>query len=378
MREAGYGDSNLPLSVVIPVYNGADTLARALASVQAQSPRQPAEVIVVDDGSKDDSAAVAEALGARVISHEANRGLSAARNSGVAAASHEWVALLDADDEWLPHHLGELWALRNGHVLVGGSSLNCRPDPRQDRIVGPLTQEPRVLTDAAPLLHPQNFITVSTTLVRRDSVLDVGGFTAHEGVVEDLDMWVRLLASGTAVLSPRVSIRYYVHDAQMSADHDRMRAGHRSIVAAYARRSSSADLALRREGVEAWDLLGDSVGSRAWADAGRQALRILSRPGRARGAFDVARWRLRARRATSRVTRRGDPSTVVAVRDRRLRDRVSGAAEPTEAIDLEGSLLRVAARLVLRPPGILVVDSRWMAILGHCLHARVVDARHDA
>ncbi len=93
----------MKVSVVIPAYNAARFLPRCLNSVFAQT-LQPAEVIVVDDGSSDDSAEIARKLGALVVSRP-NGGLSAARNTGVRRSSSEWVALLDADDMWQPEKL---------------------------------------------------------------------------------------------------------------------------------------------------------------------------------------------------------------------------------------------------------------------------------
>src|SRR4051794_32304698 len=97
-------DEPLPVSVVIPAYRRPGMVERALRSVLAQT-RRPAEVIVVDDASGDDTGARAAALGARVITHERNSGRGATRNRGIAAASQDWIALLDCDDEWLPRHL---------------------------------------------------------------------------------------------------------------------------------------------------------------------------------------------------------------------------------------------------------------------------------
>ncbi len=125
----------LPISVVIPVLNRELALTRALTSVAAQR-RPAAEVIVVDDGCTDASAAVAARLGARVVAHERNRGQVAARNTGIAAARQPWLAFLDSDDEWLPDRLQELWELRNGALFVTSSSINCRLDPGRDRVVG--------------------------------------------------------------------------------------------------------------------------------------------------------------------------------------------------------------------------------------------------
>jgi glycosyltransferase involved in cell wall biosynthesis len=95
------------ITVVIPAYNRASTLARALASVARQT-LAAAEVIVVDDGSSDGTAAVAGACehpGLRIIRHDSNRGAAAARNTGLRAARGDYIALLDSDDEWTPDKL---------------------------------------------------------------------------------------------------------------------------------------------------------------------------------------------------------------------------------------------------------------------------------
>src|SRR4051812_34536133 len=111
-------DEPLPVSVVIPAYRRPGMVERAVRSVLAQT-RRPAEVIVVDDASGDDTGARAAALGARVITPPHNRGRGASRNTGIADATQEWVALLDCDDEWLPDHLDTLWNARADHLLVG-------------------------------------------------------------------------------------------------------------------------------------------------------------------------------------------------------------------------------------------------------------------
>src|SRR3954469_17155942 len=111
------GHEPLPVSVVIPAYRRAAMAERAVRSAFAQR-RPPAEVIVVDDASGDDTAARVEAAGARVVVHDRNRGRGAARNSGLRAAANDWVALLDSDDAWLPEHLTTLWPARDDHLLL--------------------------------------------------------------------------------------------------------------------------------------------------------------------------------------------------------------------------------------------------------------------
>jgi len=98
-------DTSDNISVVIPAYNAAGTIGRALDSVIAQT--HPArEILVVDDGSTDRTAQVVSEYGGRVeYLYQDNAGPGAARNAGIRAAHGEWIAFLDADDEWLPHRL---------------------------------------------------------------------------------------------------------------------------------------------------------------------------------------------------------------------------------------------------------------------------------
>ena len=103
----------MTVSVVIPTYNRAHLIERTIGSVLAQE-TAPTEIIVVDDGSTDDTAAVLAGLGSsvRAIS-KVNEGGAAARNAGVAAASTDWIAFLDSDDLWMPDHLTRLLAARD-------------------------------------------------------------------------------------------------------------------------------------------------------------------------------------------------------------------------------------------------------------------------
>jgi GT2 family glycosyltransferase len=113
--------SPLKLSVIICTFNGADGLGRCLGALANQTLAEPFEVIVVDDGSTDDSVQIAERRGARVVLHASNRGLAAARNTGVLAASGEIVALVDDDCEPAPDWAQALLAAYDEDTLgVGG------------------------------------------------------------------------------------------------------------------------------------------------------------------------------------------------------------------------------------------------------------------
>ena len=109
--------STVPISVVIPAYEAAPYLEDTVESVRDQTVDVD-EIVVVDDGSSDDTARVARSLDVRLIRHDRNRGVSAARNSGVRAADNEWIALLDADDIWKRHKTERQWEVVQRHEDV--------------------------------------------------------------------------------------------------------------------------------------------------------------------------------------------------------------------------------------------------------------------
>ena len=199
----------MKISVVIPAYNAAHFLPRSLASVFAQT-LLPDEVIVVDDGSTDNTAAVAAALGAKVIKRQ-NGGLSAARNTGIQNASSEWIALLDADDMWAPKKL-ELQAarVRPDTVLVY-TGLRFFDDN------GARGERPAIdPTQALKLLRSCNPIAPSTVLVGREAVMQGGGFREDIRACEDWEMWVRLQRLGKFEGVPDVLMDCYVHADSLS------------------------------------------------------------------------------------------------------------------------------------------------------------------
>jgi len=205
----------MKVSVVIPAYNAAAFITRCLQSVFAQT-LKPEEVIVVDDGSTDNTAALARDLGARVLS-EPNCGTAAARNKGIGNASGEWIGLLDADDMWAPAKLErQVACIRPGTVLVytGLRFFDDHGVRSEQRAIDPVS--------ARKMLRYCNPIAQSTVLVKREAVLRAGGFRDGLRTCEDWGLWVCLMPLGRfeAVADPLMD--YYVHPASVSANPDAM------------------------------------------------------------------------------------------------------------------------------------------------------------
>jgi GT2 family glycosyltransferase len=209
-----------PITAVIPCRNAAAFLTDTLASVRAQS-RAVTEVIVVDDASTDGSAELAERLGATVIRHDRQRGNGAARNTGLRAARTELIALLDADDLWLPTHVASVGGLLERHpeAAVAFSAL---------RLIGegvgshtPL-HTPR-LPDGTPLpafLHciRHDVGQPSACVLRRSAALSVGGFDETMALGVDFDMHLRLSARFLFVATWEVTALYRAHGGQISTN----------------------------------------------------------------------------------------------------------------------------------------------------------------
>jgi glycosyltransferase involved in cell wall biosynthesis len=298
----------LPVSVIIPAFNRSDTLPRALASAKSQWPCAPAEIIVVDDHSADASGDVARRYGARVIRHERNQGAAAARNTGVAAASQPWLAMLDSDDEWLPDHLDVLWRLRDGHVLVSGASMACFDEPDEPPAYAG-TIRPRAHTLRSPAaLIPVNQLSASGVLVARDAVLGAGGYNTELGYAEDWDLWLRVLERGTGIITPSVVCLYHVHAGSKSLHADGPARTHDRIVrSCIGRPWWSSRLLDRWCGLRMWAAMESALAEGHRGQAALLAARLVARPQRLwavvarRVQFSL--WRHRSRRLAARDSR---------------------------------------------------------------------------
>jgi glycosyltransferase involved in cell wall biosynthesis len=229
------------ISVVIPLYNRREEIGRALASVLRQS-RTPDEIVVVDDASRDGSAEAVEALGEeriRVLRHDRNQGAAAARNTGIAAAWGDWVALLDSDDEWdarkLALQLGALVASGDAAGVTGYAIRDYRTGEERDFMPRAADARLDALVWGCPL-------GVGSTLMARRSVFaEIGFLDPDLPRLEDWEWLMRYLpVHALHVLPVPLTIVHKKSDpsrAQVFAAVARIREQHR---AAWYRRSRLA------------------------------------------------------------------------------------------------------------------------------------------
>ncbi len=207
------------VTVIIPCYNYARFLPDAVESALAQStPDLPLEVLVIDDGSSDDTAAVAARYGDRLRYHfQSNAGLSAARNTGMAQAAHELVVFLDADDLLAPGAVAALLAARAAQattpVVLAGRDQPIGLD-QQPLAPAPVTTG-RVIPVPARLLVLRNRFAPGVLADRR-VLLALGGFDPALRASEDRDLWIRAAARHPVALLDRVTLLKRDHGANMS------------------------------------------------------------------------------------------------------------------------------------------------------------------
>jgi glycosyltransferase involved in cell wall biosynthesis len=194
------------VSVIIPAYNAGHRIARAIASALEQT-CPVLEVIVVDDGSTDDTLMVASSFGppVRVIS-KPNGGPASARNLAAGFAQGDWLAMLDADDWWFPRK-NEIQLAHMAGQDIGLS--HCRLDHRPERPPDELTFED---------LWERNWISNSSVLLGRSIFEAVGGFVEERQLVEDYNLWLRVSAAGTRIVTCPHILLHYTQGIGLSAN----------------------------------------------------------------------------------------------------------------------------------------------------------------
>src|SRR6516164_2798294 len=203
-----------PVTVVIPTYNAARTVERALASVWRQNYPE-LEVIVIDDGSTDDTylcVGTCHNPNLRLIRLDKNRGECGAMNVGIQEARGDYIAFLDADDEWLNNKLSKQIPIIDSHpemsfISCGGEAI--APDGSVVAAFG-LDRPSCSSGDFWRALLAKSQVAKPSVVARRAKLLEVGGFDETLKISGDQDMWIRLALAGEVGFVPQVLVR--VHD----------------------------------------------------------------------------------------------------------------------------------------------------------------------
>ena len=207
------------VSVIIPTYNRAHLIGKAINSVLSQT-YQDFEIIVVDDGSTDNTREIIRSFKEKRVKYikkyKKNRGISVARNIGIKVARGKYIALLDSDDEWLPEKLNkQIKVLQSESPEVGvvcswsynidekGNYISKRCLPKKD---GYIYED----------LLSTNPISVPTMLIRKECFNRVGLFDDLLNAQEDWDMWIRIAKYYRFALIKIPLVKYRLHSNQLS------------------------------------------------------------------------------------------------------------------------------------------------------------------
>ena len=206
----------MDVSVIVPTYNRAQTLERALQSMLAQA--EPAQdVIVVDDGSDDATAEILRARFPRIhCIWQHNQGVSSARNRGIEATSGDWLAFLDSDDEWLPQKLSaqkRMLAANPQYKICHTDEIWIRNGARVNAMKKHIKAGGFIFERCLPLC----VISPSSVLIHRSVFDEVGLFNEDLPACEDYDLWLRICARFPVLyVDRRLIIKYGGHADQLS------------------------------------------------------------------------------------------------------------------------------------------------------------------
>ena len=191
----------MTISVVIPAYNAEKHIARAIDSVLAQT-RKVDEIIVVDDGSSDNTGTVIKNYGDKVIYIlQENAGAGAARNTGVEAASSEWIAFLDSDDEWLPEKIKLQAELLSRNSELFWCYSNCLLHCESKSQKSPMLKQHKAETILSGKEFFDNYLHshaqgipawTGTLMVKKDALVSSGLFNPDLPLAQDIDLWFRI------------------------------------------------------------------------------------------------------------------------------------------------------------------------------------------
>ena len=226
--------NEIGLSVIIPTYNRAYIISRAIQSVLQQT-YQDFEILVVDDGSKDNTHEIMESIRderIKYIRHEINRGPAAARNTGIMAARGNYIAFLDSDDLWLPEKLErQMAAFANAPSQVGVVYVRVLEVEGDSKTFIPpnhvIKREGNLYYD---LISKGNFVYPSAALVRRDCLTKVGMLDEQLYTSEDWDLWIRIAKYYHYKYVDELLVVYSIIPDSLTNKTDRLIRGHEQIL----------------------------------------------------------------------------------------------------------------------------------------------------
>jgi glycosyltransferase involved in cell wall biosynthesis len=205
----------LDITVVIPTYNRYELLKRALASVYSQI-HMPNEVIVVDDGSTDNTSNIQKDFPHAKYIYQKNFGVSSARNLGIKNATKEWIAFLDSDDEW---HEDKLKLQVEFHKQNPHAKMSYTDEKwiRADVEVKVPKKFKKYGGDIFEECLSHCIIAPSATLIHKSLFDEVGVFDESLEVCEDYDLWLRVACGNSiGLIDKKLIIKYAGHENQLS------------------------------------------------------------------------------------------------------------------------------------------------------------------
>jgi len=235
------------VSVIVPVYNRARLVTETVDSILGQT-YQNIEIILINDGSTDDSLAVIQALqhehpdAIRIIDQE-NQGQTIARNQGIEKAEGKYIAFLDSDDLWMPDKLEQQIPLFVAGVGLVYGSVELINECGETTGFDPC--EPSVQGNIYPQLLVKNRMTGGSVVVLAEAIAKVGSFDPEFKAAENWDLWLRICKEHQARLVNKPVVKYRLHQNNMSKDALLMQDAKRQIMAKHCDKNSSDKLVAR-------------------------------------------------------------------------------------------------------------------------------------
>lgn len=196
----------LGVSVIMPCFNAGPYISEAIESVLNQKYEGELEILVADDGSTDDSRDIVKQFGEPVRlftrSPVSSRGPSAARNRAIARSNQPLIAFLDADDIWLPGHLGEMAKVMEMRPEIGIAYDKGYFISVEGKILSPMFFEPHKPTVTPDDLLPNQCFGVGSVVVRHSALENTGDFDESICGAEDHDLWLRIMEKYPATHVP--------------------------------------------------------------------------------------------------------------------------------------------------------------------------------